>query len=196
MITAQGLARRNLDAFDLDAADLIVTDSAGCAATLKEYGQLLAGDPQYAERARRFAAKVREFSEFVAEQASPASFGRLAERVTYQDACQLHHAQRVVAQPRALIQRIEGIEFVEAAEPRMCCGSGGTYALTNPALGGRLQQRKIDVLLATGASTVVTCNPGCHQHLQAGLRARGAHVRVVHLAELLDQALRHAARPE
>ncbi|MBM4436422.1 MAG: (Fe-S)-binding protein [Actinobacteria bacterium] len=191
--TARALARRNLDAFDLDAADVIVTDSAGCAATLKEYGQLLAGDPRYAQRARRFAATVREFSEFVAERASSAAFGHLAERVTYQDACQLHHAQRVIAQPRELIQRIDGVEFVEAGEPRMCCGSGGTYALTNPELAGQLQQRKIDLLLATGASTVVTCNPGCHLHLRAGLQARGAPVRVVHLVELLDEALGHAA---
>jgi glycolate oxidase iron-sulfur subunit len=182
-------ARRNLDAFDLASVDVVVTDSGGCAAALRDDGQLLAEDPVYASRAAEFAAKSRDFSEVVEELAERANLGRIRERITYQDACQLIHGCKVQRQPRALIRRLAGDDFVEAAEPRMCCGGAGNHALTDPARARELRERKLDALLAGGATTIVSGNPGCLMHLDRGLRARGSRVRIVHLAQVLDEAL-------
>ena len=186
---ARRLARANVDAYGATDS-LIVTDSAGCAATLKDYGSLLAADPAYAKRAAAFARRVREFSEFATDVVGRSAVGQYDAVVTYQDACQLLHGQHLSEPPRQLLRAIEGVTFVEAPEPTLCCGSGGTYALTDPEMGRALQNRKIDGLIATGAHVVVTCNPGCLTHLQAGARERRLDVCVLHLAEVLDQATR------
>ncbi len=183
------LARRNIDAIDLDALDMVVTDSAGCGAALREYGSLLADDPSYSERATRLSEVVYDFSEVAASLASDASLKRTRGRITYQDACQLYHVQKTRREPRDLIRLIAGDEFVEAAEHQTCCGSAGTYALTNPSISQALLERKLDVLLATGASTIVSSNPGCLMHLEHGLQERGSKVRIIHLAQLLEEAL-------
>jgi glycolate oxidase iron-sulfur subunit len=108
--------------------------------------------------------------------------------VVYQDACHLAHAQRISQAPRTLLRAIPGIQLREMAESGLCCGSAGIYNVTNPAESRRLQQRKLDNALATGAQTIATANPGCLLQLQSGLRERGSAVQVKHVVELLDEA--------
>ncbi|MDX2168430.1 MAG: glycolate oxidase subunit GlcF [Deltaproteobacteria bacterium] len=187
--TARRLARQNLDAFPAEL-DAIVVTAAGCGSALKEYGTLLAGDPAYVERARRFAARVRDVTELLdAIGAAPSSAApprRL--RVAYHDACHLAHAQGVRAAPRRLLASVPGVELVELAESDVCCGSAGTYNLFEPAMAQRLRERKIDHIAASGAECVAVANPGCALQIRAGLAARGLNVRVVHPVELLDDA--------
>jgi glycolate oxidase iron-sulfur subunit len=109
--------------------------------------------------------------------------------VTYHDACHLAHAQRITRQPRDLIRQVAGTRFVEMLESDLCCGSAGTYNLTEPEMAARLQNRKIENILKSGATTVVTSNPGCLLQIQAGLARAGAtHVRAVHLADYLAES--------
>jgi glycolate oxidase iron-sulfur subunit len=184
---ARKLARHNLDAFS-GRYDSIVVTAAGCGAAMREYGELLAGDARYAERAREFAARVRDVSELLASlPIDPPSNGR-AGRVTYHDACHLAHGQRVREQPRRLLRLIPDLELVELPESDVCCGSAGSYNLTEPAMARRLLERKLDHIAATGASCVVAANPGCILQIRAGLACRGLDVRVVHPVELLDEA--------
>jgi glycolate oxidase iron-sulfur subunit len=185
--SARALARRNLDAFPPEYDAVIVT-AAGCGAAMKEYGELLAGDERYAERARRFAARVRDVSEVLAGLALESPGNARPQRVTYHDACHLAHGQRVREEPRALLRRIPGLELVELPESDVCCGSAGSYNLTEPAMARRLLERKLDHIAATGASCVVAANPGCILQIRAGLACRGLDVRVVHPVELLDEA--------
>ena len=111
--------------------------------------------------------------------------------VTFHDACHLAHAQRITQPPRDLVRAIAAGSFVELPEADVCCGSAGSYNLTEPDMAARLQRRKIDNILKTGARVVVTTNPGCLLQIQAGLRAAGAaEVRVLHLADYLDEAIR------
>jgi len=77
---------------------------------------------------------------------------------------------------------------VELVEAEMCCGSAGSYNLSEPAMARRLLERKLRHLQATGAEVVVTANPGCILQIAAGLRARGLPMRVLHIVELLDEA--------
>jgi glycolate oxidase iron-sulfur subunit len=108
------------------------------------------------------------------------------QRVTVQDACHLAHAQRVTRAPRDLVRAVAGVAFVEMPEPDLCCGSAGSYNLTEPEMAARLQRRKVENILRSGATTVVTTNPGCLLQMRAGLRKAGAeHVRVEHLADFL-----------
>jgi len=188
---ARDLARRNIDALTGDAP--IVVNSAGCGAAMKEYGQLLHADPRYADSAAAFAARVRDFSEFVAALDVPVP-GRFPARVAYQDACHLAHAQRLREQPRDLLRAIEGCSLVETPGADLCCGAAGIYSLVEPAMSAALRTRKATAFQEFAPAVVVTANPGCQMQYEAAVREAGIDARVMHLAEALDEAERSAPR--
>jgi glycolate oxidase iron-sulfur subunit len=184
---ARALARRTIAAFEPDPDSLVVTNSAGCGAMLKDYAHHLRDDPAWADRARAFSARVRDVSELLATRPLPMRHP-LNLTVALQDACHLLHAQRVKEQPRALLRRVPGLTLVEPREAGLCCGSAGVYNLTNPKESGQLRARKVGHLLATGADLVVTTNPGCLLQLRAGLAELPEPVEVKHLVDVLDAA--------
>src|SRR5256886_3370768 len=179
---ARELARLNIDAFS-GSDGKVVVNAAGCGAHLKDYGHVLAGDPFWADRAKAFAARVRDISEAV--KPVPARTRR-AIRVVYQDACHLAHGQRIRAQPRALLRAIEGVILVDIDDAERCCGSAGIYNLTHPEISRQLQQDKVRKILEVSPDVIVSANPGCMLQIGAGLRAAGSDARVVHLARFLD----------
>ncbi len=188
---ARHFARRNIAAFEaLGPLDAIVADCAACSGFLKEYPHLLAEDPVWADRARAFAARVRDLTEWLEaiwpEELQPVASGL---RLTYHEPCHLSHVQGVRRQPRALLLRLRGATFRELPDATRCCGSAGIYNLTHPAMSRRLLERKMADIAATGASVVVTANPGCLLQLEWGARRSGLAVRVRHLSEILDESL-------
>lgn len=187
---AEEMARHNIEALGKGGGPIAV-DSAGCAAFLKTYERLLQEDPTFAERARSFSARVRESTELVASRPLPP-LAPLPGVVTYQEACHLVHAQRIVAEPRLLLQAVPGIELRELPESNVCCGSAGVYNLLHREMGGALGRRLARQVLQTGASVVATTNPGCALQLQAHLAGSGVQVR--HLLEVLAEAHRAARR--
>ena len=183
--SARDCARHNVAAFERLELDAIIINAAGCGSTLKEYGHLLHDDPAWAERGREFSAKVKDLTEWLTAAHFKFQISNF-KSVTYHDACHLAHAQRIVRPPRELLRAIVGEKFVELPEADVCCGSAGSYNLTEPEMAARLQRRKIENILRTGAEIVVTTNPGCLLQIQAGLRQAGAsHIRVQHIAEFL-----------
>ena len=181
------LARRNIEAFEKESDAPIVVNSAGCGAMLKDYAHHFHGDPEWAERARAFAARVKDVTELVEPGDLP--FRReVRASVTYQEPCHLVHAQRISRQPRELLGAIPGLELREMKESALCCGSAGVYNVTNPKESRELQQRKLDNAAETGAEIIATANPGCYIQLQGGLAERGEATRVRHIVELLDEA--------
>ncbi|MGH9838305.1 MAG: (Fe-S)-binding protein [Blastocatellia bacterium] len=193
--TARDLARRNIDAFDaflnLRAGATIIINAAGCGALLKEYGELLKGDSNYAERARRFSGRVRDATEFLAASEIKRG-GEISERVTYDAPCHLYHAQRVTTAQQKLFDAIPGLQYAPLEGMQDCCGGAGIYNLSEPERSEGLLSEKIEKVKATGAATLVTANPGCHMQLGAGARMFGAEVRVAHIVELLDESYRRA----
>ncbi|HKI99027.1 MAG TPA: heterodisulfide reductase-related iron-sulfur binding cluster [bacterium] len=182
------LARRNIEVFEALGEAPVVVNSAGCGAMLKDYGKLLAGDADWAERARRFSARVKDVCEFLAEQPLRPPTRAVPRKVAYDDPCHLLHAQKVGQAPRALLGQVPGLELVPLAEADWCCGSAGSYSLMQPEMSRRLLARKMGHIRASGAEVVATGNPGCL--LQLGLGARDARlkVRIAHPVELLAEA--------
>jgi glycolate oxidase iron-sulfur subunit len=185
---AVAMARQTIETFERAGVDAVVVNTAGCGAHMKGYGTLLAGDPAWAERARRFAASVQDVAEFLARTPLRGPLRPVPMTVTYHDPCHVVHGQRIRTQPRALLAQVPGLTVVELEESDWCCGSAGIYNLTEPEMAARLLDRKVRHILATGARAVVTANPGCILQIQAGLRARGADLPVMHLVEILDRA--------
>src|SRR5262249_8804084 len=184
---ATRLARVSVAAFEPFEFDAIVVNSAGCGSTLKGYGHLLDG-----ERAAAFAGKVRDITEYLVALPEQPDMGDLPVTATLQEPCHLAHAQRITQAPRRLLRAIPGLKLREMRESALCCGSAGIYNVTHPEMAGRLLNRKLDNAAATQAEVIVTANPGCLLQLQAGERERGGAMRVVHIADLLDEAERRA----
>ncbi len=189
---AIAMAQRNIDVFEEAKVDAVLLDSAGCGAAMKEYGELLRHDALYADRASEFSHKVKDISEFLYDLGVRDDFGEVKKRVTYQDACHLAHGQRIRRQPRELLARIPGLDYVELEYADRCCGAAGVYNLTQPEMSATILAEKLDAIAAARADYLVTGNPGCHMQIQAGMIERGLSTRVKHLVEVLDEA--YAAR--
>ena len=188
MEMARKMARRNIDVFLKSGVDRIVVASAGCGSTMKEYQELFKDDPQYREKAERFSSMTVDVTEFLAGLPFDAPRGEVRSRVTYQDSCHLAHAQRVTRAPRAILESIPGLDFVEMEDASRCCGAAGIYSVTQRELSRRLLESKMKGVAATGADTVATANPGCIIQLETGLRSAGIPGRVCHVVDILDQA--------
>jgi glycolate oxidase iron-sulfur subunit len=184
---ARALARRNIDAMLHPALDAVVTNAAGCGATLKEYDDLLASDPAYAAKSRQFAEKVKDVTEFLAALGLRPPRKKIQARVTYQDPCHLAHGQRIRTAPRDLLKAVAA-EVVEMPHPDFCCGSAGTYNVVQNSLSMQILESKMDDVAGTWADIVATANVGCMLQLRAGVRSRRLHMEVKHVVELLDQA--------
>ena len=139
--------------------DAIIVNVAGCGSMLKDYGHHWRDDRQPARR--RFASRVKDVNEFLAELGIVEPTGELNCTATYHDACHLAHAQGIRQQPRQLLAKIPGLRLVELPETDLCCGAAGTYNLTEPDMAARLSQRKLQNIVSTGARVVVTSNAGC-----------------------------------
>ncbi len=213
---AAGFARRTIAAFERAGVDAVVVNSAGCGSAMKEYGALLAvragaDEPDgsghggagpdetaagWAARAEAFSGKVRDLSEFLVELFGQAGGVRaprheLKVRAAYHDACHLAHAQRIRQPPRDLLSTIPGLEIAEVGDGGTCCGSAGVYNLLQPEAARELGQRKAAAVRATGASLVVSANPGCSLQIAAALAdSAGAAPALAHIAEVLDASIR------
>jgi glycolate oxidase iron-sulfur subunit len=186
---ARRLARRNIDAvLGGDGFDAIISNAAGCGSTLKEYGELLEDDPEYAAKAREFSSLMRDVTEFLASIELNPDMAAVNATVTYQDSCHLAHGQRIRTAPRRLLAAIPGLTFRAMPSSDVCCGSAGIYNIVQNAMAMRILAHKMESVNATGAGIIATANPGCLLQLQAGVRLHGNGQRVMHVVEILDEA--------
>ncbi len=189
-VAAVALAKRTIDAFERANVETIVTNAAGCGSNVKEYGHLLRDEPEYAERARAFAAKCKDVSEVLADMEPRARRNALKLRVAFHDSCHLQHAQGVRSQPRALLSKIPGLELAEIPEAAICCGSAGIYNLVQPDAANALGDRKAELIAPLKAEVVATGNPGCILQMQSALARRRQKIPVVHTIQILDASIR------
>ena len=197
---AAGFARHAIETFEQAGVEAIVVNSAGCGSAMKEYAELLADDPEWAERAAALSAKVRDFAEFLADlfgtTGGPAAARHpLPVKAAYQDACHLAHAQKVTAAPRALLNGIPDLELAEIPEAGMCCGSAGVYNLLQPEAAHELGERKAASVRSTGARLLISANPGCSLQIASALEAMGQSIAIAHTAEILDASIRGVPVP-
>jgi glycolate oxidase iron-sulfur subunit len=190
---ARAFARETIATFERAGVERVAVNAAGCGSSMKEYGQLLAGDPAWADRAQAFARQVRDVTELVAELSDPqprATRHRLGLKIAYHDACHLAHAQGIRQPPRDLLRSIPGIELVPFAEQDICCGSAGIYNLVEPAAARALGDRKMAHVTASRPDVVATANPGCTLQMAAAARRLGRELAIRHPIEILDASIR------
>ncbi len=176
--------RRNIDAWWPEIAagcEAILVSASGCGAMVKEYGEILAQDPLYAEKAARVAALARDPAEILGrEDLSPLGAPGQGRRVAFHAPCSLQHGQQLKRVVEPILAAL-GFEPTAVADGHLCCGSAGTYSLTQPALAEQLRVNKVAALEAGAPEVIATANIGCQLHLAGGTRTQ-----VVHWLELLD----------
>jgi glycolate oxidase iron-sulfur subunit len=189
-------ARRNIDAWTAEMkserVDAIVTTVSGCGTMLKDYGFLLRGDPEYAEKAAAVALLARDISEYIAQLEvesilRPAADARAAAPsahfvVAYHAACSLQHGQKIVREPKEVLCKF-GFVVEDIPEGHLCCGSAGTYNMLQPELAGRLRDRKVANIASIAPDVIAAGNIGCITQI-----AGGTAIPVVHPVELIDWA--------
>ena len=181
-------AKYNVDVFGGLEVDALLVNAAGCGAMMKEYAELLKDEPAYAGRAAQLTEKMQDVTEFLADIGLRPPTREVHAAAAYHDACHLAHGQGVRDQPRALLSAIPGLTLTHLPESDWCCGSAGTYNLTQPDMAARLLERKIGHIQTTGADFVVTGNPGCLMQIRAGLRRHGLPTQAIHTLDLLARA--------
>ncbi|MBI1621130.1 glycolate oxidase subunit GlcF [Aquamicrobium zhengzhouense] len=179
-------ARRNIDVWtrEIEAGglDAIIITASGCGTTIKDYGFMLRLDPQYAEKAARVSALAKDITEYLASIELPEPVNRPGLTVAYHSACSMQHGQKIIRQPKELLQKA-GFVVKEPAEGHLCCGSAGTYNIMQPEISQQLKARKVRNIEATGAALVATGNIGCITQI-----ASAASMPVVHTVKLLNWA--------
>jgi glycolate oxidase iron-sulfur subunit len=176
------LAGRNARVFDAAAVDVVIVNSAGCGAALRDAGDWLGPEGE------ALAARVRDVAEFLDAEGLRDPSGRVEASVCYDDPCHLVHGQKVEAAPRRLLARVPGLELLPHDDPTGCCGAAGTYNLTQPEMSAAVLERKMNALAAVDPDVIASGNPGCLMQLRRGVAAHGLRARVVHPVELLDEA--------
>ncbi|MGL4396640.1 MAG: glycolate oxidase subunit GlcF [Hyphomicrobium sp.] len=183
---ALAAARRNVDAWSKDIAkgeiNAILINASGCGTTVKDYGHMLAGDPQYAERARQISALTKDVTEFLSSHDFGAPKRWSSLKVAYHSACSMQHGQRIIYPPKILLKNA-GFTVLDIPEGHLCCGSAGVYNILQEEIASQLLARKVGHIKSVRPDVVATGNIGCISQL-----ARGLDMPVVHTVEMLDWA--------
>jgi glycolate oxidase iron-sulfur subunit len=185
---AQKMAVRNMEALEKLEAEVVVTECGSCSSFLKEYPELFENDPAMQERAKRLAEKVKGFSEFMENRLPPSPPTKfLSGKVTYHDPCHMSRYQKLTKEPRALLQKIQGLTYTELPEADRCCGAAGSYNVMHYEQSMKVLDRKMEMVKKTGAGILTTECPGCVIQLGYGTRRAGLNTRVIHISELLRE---------
>jgi len=182
---AIALAKANITAWlrEIDGAglDAIVINASGCGTTVKDYGNMLADEPEWHEKALRVAKLAKDVSEVMLDiglvNVEPKGL-----TVAYHSACSMQHGQKIKTEPQRLLRRA-GFTVMEVPEGHLCCGSAGTYNILQPELATRLRERKVANIESLSPQAVATGNIGCITQIGLGTR-----IPIVHTVELLDWA--------
>ncbi|MBT2616622.1 MULTISPECIES: (Fe-S)-binding protein [unclassified Bacillus (in: firmicutes)] len=190
---AKQLAKRNIEAFETEGVDYIITNAGGCGAFLIDYDHLLQDEQEWHDRAISFKNKLKDISQILVDLRFQEKV-RLklpAQSVTFQDSCHLRNVMNTSSAPRILLQSIEGIDFREMKDADRCCGSAGIYNIVESEMSMNILDSKMEHTKSTQADIVVTANPGCLLQMQLGIEREnlGECTKAVHIADLLIKAV-------
>jgi glycolate oxidase iron-sulfur subunit len=187
--TAKQLAVNNIKEFGRFEYDYLISNSAGCGAFMKEYGELFKDDKELADSALKFSSKVKDLTEFLSEVELPPVKKSINLDITYHDACHLVHTQKIYLQPRELLNKVPGINLIPLEDSTKCCGSAGIYNLIHFDTSKELLKAKMEHIGRTSADTVLTGNPGCMLQIAYGVKKFNKNVKVEHPATFFNKLL-------
>jgi L-lactate dehydrogenase complex protein LldE len=182
---ARVAARRFIEIFE--TADAIVCPSGSCVTMVRRhYLELFSADASWFPRAQRIAAKTYELSEYLVDILGVDDLAaRYDGKITYHDSCHLLRNLRVKEQPRRLLRKVSGAEFIELYDSDRCCGFGGSFSFKYSEISAAMVEDKVNNIIASGADTVVGCDMGCLMNIQGMLSRMGSGIKALHIAQIL-----------
>jgi L-lactate dehydrogenase complex protein LldE len=184
---ARQVARKFIEVFESDQADAIVTPSGSCAAMVHHLPELFSGDESWQKRARLIADRTYELSSFLVRVLNCDDVGASwSGRLTWHDACHGLRDLNIKTEPRRLISKVRGAEFVELENADSCCGFGGTFSVKYPEISVAILDQKIEAIERAKVDAVVSGDASCLMQIGGRLSRKGSKVRVMHIAELLS----------
>jgi len=185
---ARQVAKRFIEVFEDSKADAIVSPSGSCTAMVHHYAELFSDDPSWLGRAQAIAARTHELSSFLIRVLGVEDVGASWQgKLTWHDACHGLRDLNLKSEPRRLIRNVRGAEFVEVENAESCCGFGGTFSVKYPEISVAILDQKIEAIERAGVQAVVSGDASCLMQIGGRLSRKGSKVRVMHLAELLNQ---------
>ena len=184
------IVKQNVNAFDPEKYDYIVTLCASCASYMKNNYSKIPGfsEREFSDRAGEFASKIITSGLFLDKYAKnlKGKKEKRGEKVTFHSPCHLSQMENALIPTRNLIKN-KFKNFVTAAEENTCCGFGGTYSAKFPRISAQILEKKLDDFEKTGADVIVTECPGCILQLRGGIQKKRMKMKVKHLSELLHE---------
>lgn len=179
--------RRNIDAwwpYIESGCEAIISTASGCGAVVKDYGDLLKLDSEYAEKARWVSELARDFSEILRDEELPEiDKQKISKKVAFHSPCTLQHGQKLSGLVESILLNT-GFTLTHVEDSHLCCGSAGTYSILQPELSQQLLDNKLSSLKKEQPDVIATANIGCQMHI-----ATRAGIPVKHWIELLDEVL-------
>jgi len=184
---ARKVARQFLLAFG--DSEVIVSPSGSCVSMVKNHFQsLFAEAPRDLERATEIGKRTFELCDFLVNRLGVDDVGaEFSGKVTYHDSCHLNRELGIKDEPRKLLRGIKGLELIEMPDSDRCCGFGGTFSIKFPEVSSAMARRKAESIKASGADTVVMCDPGCLIQLSGYMQREKVNVRAMHIASILAE---------
>ena len=178
-------AKRFIDIFE--TAEVIVCPSGSCVTMVRHhYPQLFDDDDPWLQRTRQVAAKTYELTEYLVDVLGVEDLGaRYDGKITYHDSCHLLRNLRIHSQPRKLLSKVSGAEFIEMYDADRCCGFGGSFAVKYADISSAMVTDKVNNIIASGADTVIGCDMGCLMNIQGMLNRMGSDIKIMHIAQIL-----------
>jgi len=184
---ARQVARKFIEVFESDKAEAIVTPSGSCAAMVHHLPELFSGDESWQKRAHLIADRTYELSSFLVRVLNCDDVGASwSGRLTWHDACHGLRDLNIKTEPRRLISKVRGAEFVELENADSCCGFGGTFSVKYPEISVAILDQKIEAIERARVDAVVSGDASCLMQIGGRLSRKGSKVRVMHIAELLS----------
>jgi L-lactate dehydrogenase complex protein LldE len=191
---ARAMARYTIDLLGQSDAPIVLPSGSCGDMIIHHYPELLAGDPEYAAKAKDVAERTYELSQFLVDVLGVTNLeSNSSGRVAYHASCHGLRGLGLVAQPRQLLANLRGIEQTALPGADECCGFGGLFAVKMGDISGAILERKLDNIEASGADVITGTDVSCLMNIAGGLQRRGSRVKVKHLAELLrgeDETIR------
>ncbi|MXO80191.1 Fe-S oxidoreductase [Paenibacillus sp. OT2-17] len=174
-------------------SDFVVSPSGSCTYMIHHYPELFKDEPEWLDSARRLEQKTYEFTQFMVQVLGVTDVGAsFPHTVTYHPSCHGTRLLGVKEEPMKLLGSVKGLQLVPLPFAEDCCGFGGTFAVKMPDISGAMVTEKVDHIRETEAEVLVGLDMACLMNIAGNLRYREEPVRVMHLAELLYERVKHA----
>jgi glycolate oxidase iron-sulfur subunit len=187
MEAAQNIAAKNLNSIAAEEFDVIVTDCASCASFLKKYPEIFPPGDQRHAAAASIAIRARDMVALLFDHAAPPAAANGSLTLTYHDPCHAVRGLGLVNEPRDILKKLPGSNYIEMPEADWCCGGAGSYGIAHHALSRNVLDRKMENVKKTGADILVTSCPACMIQLSYGVRRHGLSTRVCHISEIINR---------